>query len=35
VIRMQKFTWNGDGTPSFGTPVASGVPVLVPSGQCR
>jgi GH43 family beta-xylosidase len=34
VIRMQKFTWNADGTPNFGTPVASGVPVLVPSGQC-
>ncbi len=34
VIRMQKFTWNADGTPNFGTPVASGVPVLVPAGQC-
>ena len=34
VIRMQKFTWNSDGTPNFGTPVASGIPVLVPSGQC-
>ena len=34
VIRMQKFTWNADGTPNFGTPVASNVPVLVPAGQC-
>ena len=34
VIRMQKFTWNADGSPNFGTPVANGVPVTVPSGQC-
>lgn len=33
-IRMQKFTWNADGSPNFGTPVANGVSVLVPSGQC-
>ena len=33
-VRMQKFNWNGDGSPNFGTPVANGVPVLVPSGQC-
>lgn len=35
VIRMQKFGWNTDGTPRFGTPVGSSVPVAVPSGQCR
>ena len=34
VIRMQKFTWNADGSPNFGVPTATGVPVLVPSGQC-
>jgi GH43 family beta-xylosidase len=34
VIRMQEFGWNADGTPSFGTPVATNVPVAVPSGQC-
>lgn len=35
VIRMQRFTWNVDGTPNFGTPIGSGLPVLVPSGQCK
>jgi GH43 family beta-xylosidase len=35
VIRMQKFGWRPDGSPDFGTPVASGQPVPVPSGQCR
>jgi GH43 family beta-xylosidase len=34
VVRMQKFTWNADGTPNFGTPTASNVPVASPSGQC-
>ena len=29
--RMQKFTWNSDGTPDFGTPVAAGVPLQKPS----
>ena len=33
-VRMQKFTWNADGSPNFGTPIANGLPVLVPSGQC-
>ena len=33
-IRTQKFTWNSDGTPNFGTPTATGAPVVVPSGQC-
>jgi GH43 family beta-xylosidase len=32
-IRMQKFTWNTDGTPAFGTPVAAGARVPVPKGE--
>ncbi|MFF1610011.1 family 43 glycosylhydrolase [Amycolatopsis sp. NPDC058278] len=31
--RAQKFTWNADGTPNFGTPVALGTPLPVPSGE--
>ena len=31
--RIQKFTWNADGTPNFGTPVPPGVPIPVPSGE--
>lgn len=31
--RAQKFTWNADGTPNFGTPVALGVPLTAPSGE--
>ncbi|NUP24661.1 MAG: family 43 glycosylhydrolase [Streptomyces sp.] len=31
--RAQKFTWNADGTPNFGTPVATGVPLTAPSGE--
>ena len=34
VIRMQKFTWNADGSPSFGIPVASGRQVARPAGEC-
>jgi len=34
-IHMQKFTWNADGSPSFGTPVPSGQPTAAPSGQCQ
>lgn len=30
--RMQKFTWNADGTPHFGIPVAAGVSLPLPSG---
>jgi GH43 family beta-xylosidase len=30
--RMQKFTWNTDGTPNFGTPVPTGN-LTVPSGE--
>ncbi|MDQ7807752.1 family 43 glycosylhydrolase [Amycolatopsis sp. A133] len=31
--RAQKFTWNADGTPNFGTPVALGTRLAVPSGE--
>lgn len=31
-IRMQRFAWNADGSPDFGTPVATGVPLALPSG---
>ena len=34
VIRLQRFTWRADGSPDFGEPVASGVPLAVPSGEC-
>lgn len=30
--RAQKFTWNADGSPNFGVPVAAGVHLDVPSG---
>lgn len=30
---MQRFTWNADGTPNFGTPVGWGEPIVVPSGE--
>jgi GH43 family beta-xylosidase len=33
-IHLKKFGWNADGTPSFGTPPASGAAVPVPAGQC-
>lgn len=29
--RIQKFTWNDDGTPNFGMPSAAGEPLVVPS----
>ncbi len=32
-MRAQPFTWNDDGTPNFGEPVASGVEIDVPSGE--
>jgi len=31
--RAQPFTWNADGTPNFGTPVAPGQPLARPSGE--
>lgn len=34
VIRMQTFTWKVDGSPDFGTPVASGRKIPRPAGEC-
>jgi GH43 family beta-xylosidase len=31
--RMQKFTWNPDGTPNFDEPVKTGSPITRPSGE--
>ena len=31
-VRAQKFTWNDDGTPNFGTPVPYGTAIEAPSG---
>ncbi|MFE9748053.1 family 43 glycosylhydrolase [Saccharothrix saharensis] len=31
--RAQKFTWNSDGTPNFGTPVRLGTTLPAPSGE--
>ncbi|MFI5070160.1 MAG: family 43 glycosylhydrolase [Terriglobales bacterium] len=31
--RIQRFTWNADGTPTFGVPVAAGVEIARPSGE--
>lgn len=31
--RVQRFTWNADGTPNFGTPVPLGVSFPAPSGE--
>jgi len=31
--RMQKFTWNADGTPNFGEPVPINKPIKKPSGE--
>lgn len=31
--RMQQFTWNADGSPNFGTPVAIGTAITRPSGE--
>lgn len=32
-VRMQKFTFNANGTPNFGSPVAIGLAVKAPSGE--
>ena len=34
VIRTQKFGWNADGSPNFGTPTPPGAMLKMPSGQC-
>ena len=33
-VRMQRFTWNADDTPSFGTPAPTGQRLAMPAGQC-
>ena len=32
-IRIQKFSWNADGTPNFGEPLQTGSPTAVPAGE--
>jgi GH43 family beta-xylosidase len=32
-IRTQRFNWAADGSPQFGTPVATGVPLEAPAGK--
>ncbi|MZI95233.1 family 43 glycosylhydrolase [Vibrio sp. CAIM 722] len=32
-LRAQSYTWNSDGTPNFGEPVATGESIAVPSGE--
>jgi len=32
-LRAQKFVWQADGSPDFGVPVSSGVPLAVPAGR--
>ena len=31
LARIQRFTWNADGTPNFGTPVPLGQPLEKPA----
>ncbi len=32
-VQIQRFTWNPDGSPDFGTPFATGVPLALPGGD--
>jgi GH43 family beta-xylosidase len=32
-VQMQKFTWNADDTPNFGTPIPAGLSLPVPAGE--
>jgi GH43 family beta-xylosidase len=32
-VRIQPFTWNGDGTPNFGEAIPEGTPLPLPSGE--
>jgi GH43 family beta-xylosidase len=33
--RAQRFSWNADGRPAFGRPVAIGMPIAAPSGEMQ
>ena len=33
-IRAQKFSWNADGSPNFGTPIQAGLSIARPAGEC-
>ncbi len=35
VVHLQAFTWNNDGSPNFGKPVAGGITLNRPSGECK
>jgi GH43 family beta-xylosidase len=32
-VQIQRFSWNPDGSPNFGEPVATGAPLLLPGGE--
>jgi len=32
-IRLQKFTWQADGSPNFGVPIPTNTPIALPSGE--
>lgn len=32
-VRIQRFTWNADGSPEFGKPISPGAPLAIPSGE--
>jgi GH43 family beta-xylosidase len=32
-VRMQRFTWNADGTPNFGAPLSTSEEIAMPSGE--
>jgi GH43 family beta-xylosidase len=32
-VRIQRFSWNADGSPNFGRPISAGVPLPRPSGE--
>jgi GH43 family beta-xylosidase len=31
--RVQRFTWNADGTPNFGTPLSLSTQITPPAGE--
>ena len=33
-IRAQRFSWNANGSPNFGTPVTAGIAIARPVGEC-